>query len=99
MRSRHFQFFSLVGGSLADRLDRRKLMIACDAVRFAVMTIFAVTYALHVLTLPMIYSGLVDRVDLRGRASWAASRRVFPICSEKRKRPERWAVLIAAENG
>ncbi|MBV8601219.1 MAG: MFS transporter, partial [Candidatus Eremiobacteraeota bacterium] len=27
-----FGAFSLVGGSLADRLDRKRLMIACDAV-------------------------------------------------------------------
>ena len=54
-----FSLFALVGGSLADRLDRRRLMIACDAVRFLVMTFFAVAYATHVLTLPMIYAGLV----------------------------------------
>ncbi|MBV8371893.1 MAG: MFS transporter, partial [Candidatus Eremiobacteraeota bacterium] len=54
-----FSLFSLVGGSLADRLDRRKLMIGCDAIRFAVMAFFAIAYWLHVLTLPMIYSGLV----------------------------------------
>ena len=54
-----FSLFSLVGGSLADRLDRRRLMIGCDAVRFIVMGLFAIAYALHVLTLPMIYVGLV----------------------------------------
>lgn len=54
-----FSLFGLVGGSLADRLDRRKLMIACDFIRSAVMTGFAVAYALHALTMPMIYSGLV----------------------------------------
>src|ERR1700728_198736 len=54
-----FSLFALVGGSLADRLDRRKLMIGCDAVRFVVMSFFAIAYAMHVLTLPMIYAGLV----------------------------------------
>ena len=34
-------------------------MIGCDAVRFAVMALFAIGYAFHVLTLPMIYGGLV----------------------------------------
>ena len=29
-----FSIFSLIGGSFADRLDRRKLMIAADAIRF-----------------------------------------------------------------
>jgi MFS family permease len=31
-----FALFSLVGGSLADRLDRRRLMIVRDALRFAI---------------------------------------------------------------
>ena len=54
-----FSLFALVGGSLADRLDRRRLMIGCDMVRFLIMAFFAIAYALHVLTLPMIYGGLV----------------------------------------
>ncbi len=33
-----FALFSLLGGSLADRLDRRKLMLGADAVRFLIMT-------------------------------------------------------------
>src|ERR1700738_2904535 len=39
-----FGVFSLVGGSLADRLDRRRLMIVCDAVRFAIIASFALAY-------------------------------------------------------
>ena len=54
-----FALFGLVGGSLADRLDRRKLMIACDFVRFTIIALFAVGYAGHWLTLPMLYSGIV----------------------------------------
>lgn len=54
-----FAAFAVIGGSLADRLDRRKLMIACDFVRCAVMTAFAVLFATHHLTVPMIYGGLV----------------------------------------
>lgn len=50
--------FAMVGGSLADRVDRRRLMILCDMVRFAVMTAFTVAYALHVPTVPMTYGGL-----------------------------------------
>ncbi|MBV8721472.1 MAG: MFS transporter, partial [Candidatus Eremiobacteraeota bacterium] len=54
-----FSLFSLIGGSLADRLDRRKLMIGCDAIRFAVMAFFAIAFWLHFLTLSMIYGGLI----------------------------------------
>ena len=64
-----FSIFSLVGGSLADRLDRRRLMIGCDAIRFLVMAFFAIAYWQHFLTLPMIYGGLVDHLDLRRRIS------------------------------
>ena len=34
-------------------------MIGCDAIRFSVMAFFAVAYGMHVLTLPMIYGGLI----------------------------------------
>src|SRR5580693_8136716 len=40
-----FAVFGLVGGSLADRIDRRRLMIGCDLVRFAVMALFAIGFA------------------------------------------------------
>ncbi len=54
-----FALFSLVGGSLADRLDRRMLMLLSDAVRFAIMLLFTVAYATHLLTLPLLYCGVV----------------------------------------
>jgi len=53
-----FAFVSLVGGSLADRVDRRRLMLTCDALRFAVMAALAIAFATHHLTLPMIYVGV-----------------------------------------
>lgn len=54
-----FALFAVVGGSFADRLNRRKLMIVCDAIRCAVMASFAVLFYTHHLTVPIIYSGLV----------------------------------------
>jgi MFS family permease len=54
-----FAFFSLVGGSLADRLDRRRLMLIADAVRFIIMTVFVVALWRGVLTLPLLYTGVV----------------------------------------
>ena len=54
-----FALFGLLGGSLADRVDRRALMIGSDAVRCAIMSLFALLYARHELSIPMIYVGLV----------------------------------------
>ena len=54
-----FALFGLVGGSLADRIDRKRLMIGCDAVRFAVLAVFAIGYARGSLTLPILYGGIV----------------------------------------
>src|SRR5215472_2909105 len=53
-----FAVFGLVGGALADRLDRRRLMIGCDFVRFTVIALFAVAYARGVLPLWALYSGI-----------------------------------------
>jgi MFS family permease len=49
---------SLLAGSLADRVDRRRLMIACDALRFAVMAGFCVALITGRLSLPLIYVGV-----------------------------------------
>lgn len=54
-----YAFVSLLGGSLADRVDRRRLMLASDGVRFVVMALFSVLFATGHLTLPMIYAGIV----------------------------------------
>jgi MFS family permease len=54
-----FALFSLLGGSLADRLDRRRLMLIADAVRFAIMLFFALALWRGVLTLPLLYTGVV----------------------------------------
>ena len=49
---------SLIGGSLADRVNRRRLMLVCDGLRFVVMALFTVAFATGHLTLPMIYVGV-----------------------------------------
>ncbi|MBV8364259.1 MAG: MFS transporter, partial [Candidatus Eremiobacteraeota bacterium] len=54
-----FAFLGPIAGSFADRLDRRRLMITCDFVRFLIMATFAITYATHTLTLTMVYGGLI----------------------------------------
>ena len=92
-----FSVFSLVGGSLADRLDRRKLMIGCDAVRFAVMAFFAVAYWLHFLTLPMIYGGLVI-ISTCAAAFLGGQSSSIPYMLGRERSTEAIAVLIASEN-
>lgn len=92
-----FSLFSLVGGSLADRLDRRKLMIGCDAIRFLVMTFFAVAYATHFLTLPMIYGGLVI-ISICAAGFLGGQASSIPYLLGREQSTKAIAVLIAAEN-
>jgi MFS family permease len=54
-----FALFGLLGGSLADRIDRRRLMIVCDFIRFFVLALFAAGYAFGFLNLWLLYSGIV----------------------------------------
>jgi MFS family permease len=54
-----FGVFSVIGGSLADRLDRKRLLIACDAVRCLILAAFALGDWQGWLTVPLIYVGLV----------------------------------------
>jgi MFS family permease len=54
-----YALVSLIGGSLADRVDRRRLMIASDALRFAVMAAFSILFATGHLSIAMVYGGVV----------------------------------------
>ncbi len=92
-----FSLFGMVGGSLADRLDRRRLMIVCDAIRCAVMAAFAVTYALGMLTMPMIYGGLVI-ISISAAAFLSAQSSSIPYLVGKDRATEAVSVLVGAEN-
>jgi MFS family permease len=92
-----FSLFALVGGSLADRLDRRKLMIGCDAVRFGVMSFFAVAYAMHVLTLPMIYGGLVI-ISICAAGFLGGQASSIPYLLGSKQSTKAIAMLMAAES-
>jgi MFS family permease len=50
---------STIAGSLGDRVDRRRLMLTCDMLRFTVMALFTVLFATGHLTISMIYVGVV----------------------------------------
>jgi MFS family permease len=54
-----YAFVSVIGGSLADRVDRRRLMIASDALRFTVMALFSILFATGHLSIGMVYGGVV----------------------------------------
>lgn len=92
-----FSLFSLVGGSLADRVDRKALMIACDAIRFLVMTLFALLYWAHVLTLPMIYAGLIV-ISTCAAAFMGGQSASIPYLLGKERGTKAMASLTAAEN-
>jgi MFS family permease len=92
-----FAVFGLFAGSLADRMNRRTLMIAADSVRCAIMCLFALLFARHTLTIPMIYGGLVllsicAAVFVGGQAS------SIPFLLGRERGTQAIAALNAAEN-
>lgn len=46
---------AITGGALADRWDRRKLLLACDGIRAVLLTLFSVLILLDRLNLPMVF--------------------------------------------
>ena len=92
-----FALFSVIAGSLADRLNRRSVMLASDAVRCAVMLAFAALYSLHLLTVPDIYAGLVI-VALAAAAFLGGQTSSIPFLLGKERGTEASAALSGAEN-
>lgn len=93
-----FALFGLVGGALADRLDRRRLMIGCDLVRFTVMALFAVAYARGILTLPWLYAGIVLIATCAAFFVGGQSPSIPFLLGKERAAPA-VAALIATEQG
>lgn len=92
-----FALFGLVGGSLADRMDRRMLMIGADAVRSGIMVLFALLFARHALTIGTLYGGLVlmaicAAVFMGGQAS------SIPFLVGREQGTQAVAALSMAEN-
>jgi MFS family permease len=50
---------SLIAGALADRWDLRRLLIACDLVRFAAIAVIPLAYWLGFLSLPLMFGCVV----------------------------------------
>ncbi len=93
-----FAVFSLVGGSLADRLDRRRLMIACDALRFAIMALFVLALWRGFLTLTLIYTG-VALLAVCGAVFLGAQSSSIPYMLGKDRAKAAVAALVATEQG
>ncbi|HTA53875.1 MAG TPA: MFS transporter [Candidatus Acidoferrales bacterium] len=92
-----YSLFALIGGSLADRVDRRRLMIGCDFVRFIVMSFFAIAYVLHELTLLMIYIGLIV-ISICAAGFVGGQMSSIPYLLGRDQATKGNAVLIAAES-
>lgn len=93
-----FAIFGLIGGALADRLDRRRLMLTCDFIRFTVIVLFAIAYARGVLTLPWLYSGIVV-IAVCAAFFVAAQAPSIPFLLGKENSAPAVAALIGTEQG
>ena len=93
-----FALAGLVGGSLADRLDRRTLMVSCDLLRFAVVAVLVAGVLLKFLSLAQIYASIaVISVCAAIFAGGEASS--IPFVLGKERATQAVATLIAAEQG
>lgn len=91
-----FALFGLVGGSLADRLDRRALMISCDFARFSIVSLFAFAYWSHALTIAMLYLGIVV-LSLCAAVFQGGQASAIPFIIGKDRATQGVAALIATE--
>lgn len=93
-----FALFSLVGGSLADRLDRRTLMLGADAIRFLVMAAFTSALWRGWLTLPLLYGGVVV-LSICAAIFLGAQSSSIPYLLGKARAKAAVAALTATEQG
>jgi MFS family permease len=93
-----FAVFSLLGGSLADRLNRRTLMLGADAVRFLIMALFTLALWRGVLTLPLIYVGVV-LLSICAAIFLGAQASSIPFLLGKDRAKAAVAALVATEQG
>ena len=91
-----FALFGPIGGSLADRIDRRRLMIVADGFRFSVFVLFAVGYATHTLTLTGLYAGIVLE-SLCAAAFVSSQSSTIPYLLGKARATRAIAALLGAE--
>jgi MFS family permease len=93
-----YALVSLLGGSLADRVDRRRLMLVCDTLRFAVMVAFSLLFWTGHLTIAMIYGGVVV-LAVGGSVFLGAQSSSIPYLLGKDRSKGAVAALAATEQG
>jgi MFS family permease len=93
-----FAVFGLIGGALADRIDRRRLMIVCDFLRFSIIALFAVAYARGILTLTELYVGISIIATCAAFFIGAQSPSLRFMLGKERAAPA-IAALVATEQG
>jgi MFS family permease len=93
-----FAVFSLLGGSLADRLNRRTLMLGADAVRFLIMALFTLALWRGVLSLPLLYTGVV-LLSVCAAIFLGAQSSSIPYLLGKDRAKAAVAALVATEQG
>jgi len=91
-----FALFGLIGGSFADRLDRRRTMILCDAARFSVMALFAIGYARGFLTIGILYAGIVA-MSVAAAIFVSSQSSTIPYLVGKERATRAISALLAAE--
>jgi len=91
-----FAIFGLLGGSFADRLDRRRTMILCDAARFLVMLVFAIGYAYKFLTIGILYTGIVA-MSVAAAIFVSSQSSTIPYLVGKERATRAISALLAAE--
>jgi MFS family permease len=93
-----FALAGLVGGSLADRLDRRRLMLACDGIRFIVVVALVAGLIFKFLSLALIYTSIVIISTCAAIFSGGEASSI-PFVLGKDRATQAVSTLIAAEQG
>jgi MFS family permease len=86
----------LPAGALADRIDRRRVMIVCDASRACVLGVLTILVALNVASWPVVLVAAV--VDRLGDTLFSpASTAVLPTIVHSRQLEDAWAATEARQ--
>ncbi|MDQ6767725.1 MAG: MFS transporter, partial [Candidatus Eremiobacteraeota bacterium] len=93
-----FALAGLVGGSLADRLDRRRLMIVCNLIRFAILVCLIVGFVRGFLPIGLIYTAIVI-ISVAAAIFMGGEASSIPFTVGKDKATQAVSTLIAAEQG
>ncbi len=91
-----FAVAGLAGGSLADRLDRRQLMIVCNVIRFAILAVLVIGALRGFLSLALIYSGIVV-ISIAAAIFMGGEASSIPFIVGKDKVTQAVSTLIAGE--